>query len=1057
MTTCKTVLIHDEPSTADALDGPHRRVADAIAGMIEDEAGGKVIGLEGGWGSGKSTVVNLVRVHLEHKTNFAVVLFDAWAHEGDPLRRTYLERAIHDLMEKTWVDPATWREKLKRLAGKHRDTTATTVSEPTGLGRALAFAAFCVPFGTALVVDALRSGVTIDPALPFAWQFVVGAPLSLAPFVVAGWHCVQSLWKQGKIDWSIVSRTHTTAVTTTTEQPEPTSIEFEKCFSELMDEALGHGGKDRRIILVIDNLDRVDADSALSIWSTLQTFVQERRHQRDEWFRRVWVLVPYDAVGLRKLWDKGEQSRPVSDSFFNKSFQIRFHVPPPVLSDWRVFLDELLERALPSHTASERHLIYRVYEHSRDRSTPPTLRELKLFVNQVGVYHRQWEHKFPLDHMAYFVLARHKHPKLLEMLRSAELPTPDESRLFGNLTNSVAGLLFNTLPDKAMELLLMEPLRRALFDDGDLKAIANNHPQGFWSVFESAAMTLFANAKAREIARAAAKLRNSQLLEEQRPEVQSVLGQLEGGIGQLAPTSLWDQEIADGISALCHLFKSEALSKRLFDAALSAIKSPPSQPAVPPAELVSSLKTILDTAEALAHEAHLPAGPFYLSVDLPQWKGVCVALGSADLQRHLPRIRPIPDIDLMADAQARIAAGAFSVEDVTALLVSHQCTLIPSWEPVLSALRNRLDGAQGLGAPELQNLLGALWEIRGRGSKEAQQAIHDLATAGHVSSHAYRAARKGRNPEGVAMCVLTYLHIVPAASPPPTVHNSPAGHQAISELLAKRDINAARELIGLCRHFEVFDFFWRVLDAKQPHDPLISLCLAEIAIGDAAHEFYTSTELLQRWQTLRPILAESGDARAFDSLVDKLYDNLSKEVTSRAFDPAHSDIYIELLSRDSAQPQLSEWLKSGIDALSRKGWLQALQGDANTARLAVLLRTKGVALDLSTRFSDALLDHARLAADGQTVSATTIVQWGQVLNCLGDQLHHAFRRQLLDFAMSRGGNIAEPFFALYGREIAEASGLKSSDAVVRLLSPLVREKTRLDCSGCANCSARTPS
>src|SRR5690606_5587730 len=74
-----------------------------------------------------------------------------------------------------------------------------------------------------------------------------------------------------------------------------------------------------------------------------------------------------------------------SDSFLDKIFQVRFHVPPPVLSDWRSYLYGLIEEALPEHGVEERHVIYRVFDHCRARTgEPPTPRELKLYVNQIG-------------------------------------------------------------------------------------------------------------------------------------------------------------------------------------------------------------------------------------------------------------------------------------------------------------------------------------------------------------------------------------------------------------------------------------------------------------------------------------------------------------------------------------------------------------------------------------------------------------------------------------------------------------------------------------------------
>jgi ABC-type transport system involved in cytochrome bd biosynthesis fused ATPase/permease subunit len=55
---CQTVLIPDQIASADAFR--HREVADAIADLISENQGGCGIALTGSWGSGKSTIVNLL-------------------------------------------------------------------------------------------------------------------------------------------------------------------------------------------------------------------------------------------------------------------------------------------------------------------------------------------------------------------------------------------------------------------------------------------------------------------------------------------------------------------------------------------------------------------------------------------------------------------------------------------------------------------------------------------------------------------------------------------------------------------------------------------------------------------------------------------------------------------------------------------------------------------------------------------------------------------------------------------------------------------------------------
>jgi KAP family P-loop domain len=89
---CPTHLVDDIPADSDAFStngelGPHARVAKEIGDLVEsDEPGGKMIGLEGAWGSGKSTVVNFLRKKFEKPEHLTAAFFDAWAHEGGLVR-----------------------------------------------------------------------------------------------------------------------------------------------------------------------------------------------------------------------------------------------------------------------------------------------------------------------------------------------------------------------------------------------------------------------------------------------------------------------------------------------------------------------------------------------------------------------------------------------------------------------------------------------------------------------------------------------------------------------------------------------------------------------------------------------------------------------------------------------------------------------------------------------------------------------------------------------------------------------------------------------------------
>ncbi len=86
-------LLVDAPTAQDSF-GSHDRIAEALFQLVEHEKGGQTIGLEGDWGSGKSSVIRLLSEKVISTADRAVFVFDAWTHQGDPLRRAFLESLI---------------------------------------------------------------------------------------------------------------------------------------------------------------------------------------------------------------------------------------------------------------------------------------------------------------------------------------------------------------------------------------------------------------------------------------------------------------------------------------------------------------------------------------------------------------------------------------------------------------------------------------------------------------------------------------------------------------------------------------------------------------------------------------------------------------------------------------------------------------------------------------------------------------------------------------------------------------------------------------------------
>jgi len=605
---CPTHLIEDVPSEKDQFEssdgiGPHERVARTMADVIlsPTESGGKMIALEGKWGAGKTTVVGLLKNKLVKKDDITVFSYDAWAHEGDPLRRTFLEALIQHLRSISWIDPFESQKTLDEVSNRRSEKYTRTIPLTTKFGRNLAISLFLVPIGSPFLSDSLRRGLTFDLTLPItsiSLSFFGGVIFTCAPVWVLLRECFRILWPRWKARkdrdkpwyraksdtdevyaWSFFQGkaiTETTQLTIKT--PDPTSIEFEKYFRMWMNKALERHSN-RKIIMVLDNLDRVDPKDALTIWSTLQTFLQCRIDSTtEEWFRKLWIVIPYDPEGLHQLWtNRGKEegtppandSQIVPESFMDKSFQLRFKVPPPVLSNWKTYLERLTLQALPQHTHEEVHKIYQVFKLTRAKDNPAlTPRELKLYVNQIEIIHRQWQHVFPLDHIAYFAILCRRGKPFLEGLVGGQLPDPGIQGIVSpGLIANLAGLYFNVTADLGQQLLLAGPITNAMREANAefLKKLEMTNHDGLWAVLDSVMTEGGAGATAKEVSNTAVCLDSLGILGNQAgAEKSAILGELDRSARNVETWAPFDESIAKGILVLCRLLPDKAFSEHVL-------------------------------------------------------------------------------------------------------------------------------------------------------------------------------------------------------------------------------------------------------------------------------------------------------------------------------------------------------------------------------------------------------------------------------------------------------------------------------------------------------------
>ena len=93
-----THLLRDDPAKTDEF-GPHKKIAGLLRDEILHSHEGRSIALVGDWGSGKSTIVEILKGDFADGQSKSTHLFiyDAWSHQGDSLRRAFLDDFILSL------------------------------------------------------------------------------------------------------------------------------------------------------------------------------------------------------------------------------------------------------------------------------------------------------------------------------------------------------------------------------------------------------------------------------------------------------------------------------------------------------------------------------------------------------------------------------------------------------------------------------------------------------------------------------------------------------------------------------------------------------------------------------------------------------------------------------------------------------------------------------------------------------------------------------------------------------------------------------------------------
>lgn len=1072
--SCRTVLLTDAPAQADSF-GSHENIANAIVELIRVEDGGKTIGLEGGWGSGKSTVVNLVTQKLVESPDDLVIVFDTWAHQGDPLRRTFLETLISTIQSsrQTWVEKEVWDNKRDELAKRRQVEKKRSYPILKTWGKWLVILTLLVPFGLALLTAGLNKGVSISKGGLFNWQFLIGSIITLAPFLLYGISELIRLSRKNHIEKTdedlftlVFQKTVTDTITETISTPDPTSLEFESLFAELMRKTLS--GVERRLVIVFDNLDRIDAKDALSILSTLQTFIEHKAECDRDWLKKVWVIIPYDELSLQKLWPSDSpkngstKNGSTALSFLDKRFQIRFEVPPLVLSNWSNYLLDLLKVALPDHKESEFYLINRVYAlYRKDKDKSPTPRDLKLYINQIGALHRQWQDIIPIQHMGYYVVLKRKGVAIDKALIEGKLIDQDVESLLGtDISDNLAAMYFNVEVPLAKQLLLKEPIINAL-GEGNTDELTNlSKLRGFEQVLVDVPFHEWIDAESHRLAKAASALTKSDILQNINSSVAKIIKQ---ALKRAAiSTSYWNNftpDIGLGIASLFYLlgYDREVLKKSIK--AISSKMIPGDNETPTPDSFNAWIDGLVVLFQEIDGKDSINIDEFRGQIRIPaNEKGyikVCTQLSKRDTEgKYWSLIVPKVDSELIATELGEIAkTDTLSRDQLLAIRVMKAGHEKINWGPIITEIGNRLKINTTYSPHLVSTPLSILWELI-QDEGRSKELLQELAQGGFIFHHLNSVKS---DPEAAAWCLVSHAYFSPNFSVASQFGGSVSGRMFIDELFAQPEQyeELTEQVVRLLSSLNQQSLLYKILDGSPNSNKWVGSALASVIKNDYK-QFFPINEFITRWN----YFCEELDENEYNFLISNLIksSDLVNTVVGNKFNIDDVCLYVAMIENGGDRnKEFTNWCINYLQQVNTDEWILNFEQRSDLLDLVASLVDHGVAFKLESFYQDALEDYTNsLLENKQSVEYSTDF-WHSLLKPLPDERRKNLFSRIINKVIKLDGEIQDQFFELYGPEIIDKKTLSEEAVVLNIFLPLLKKRKIMGLEWLASVITKYPS
>lgn len=457
----KYTFLDNKPTGEDLFEGKSQeRTANVLIDILKDNKF-QVIGIDGGWGVGKSNLVRIVEEKLKDREFF---IYDVWGHQEDDQRRSLLIELTEFLIgkDKKIFKSDKWKNKLTRLLSKKKEITTENLPF---LSAGFIWSLLMIIYTPTVITfrDELSNWLNIEKIF---WKAtLVFFPIAIV-LIIYIYYFIKNWIKKGFLNSFYLSFQETFQVYTNKQtretkiesisEEEPSVRDFQNWMSEIDNDL-----ENKKIILVLDNFDRLPKEYILSIWSSIHVFFAEKN------YNNIKIIITFDRKHIKNAFlnlNGKLNDEDFANDYINKTFDIVFRVSSPILSSWKSFLKNNWEKAFSEFNKDEYEKVEQAYEILRPIITP---REIIAFINSF-ISQKLLEDSIPDRYIAIYLLCEQtvledplKAITELKYLHGLELMYKDDEEFEKNIT----ALAFQIKPENALEVIYKKQLFNSLVNE----------------------------------------------------------------------------------------------------------------------------------------------------------------------------------------------------------------------------------------------------------------------------------------------------------------------------------------------------------------------------------------------------------------------------------------------------------------------------------------------------------------------------------------------------------------------------------------------------------------